>query len=48
MRLPDDLSHALTRFLKEEDGASFIEYALVGALVVVVCTLVMLALVKTA
>jgi Flp pilus assembly pilin Flp len=46
MRLTDEASHALTCFLKEEDGASFIEYALVGALVVVVCTLVLLALVK--
>ncbi|WP_211462707.1 Flp family type IVb pilin [Collimonas silvisoli] len=48
MRLTDDPSHALMCFFKDEDGASLIEFALIGALVVVVCTLVLLALVKTA
>jgi|GEM_PF-1074103 len=47
MRLTDDLSRALTCLLEEEDGGSPMEYALIGALVVVVCTLVLLALVKS-
>jgi Flp pilus assembly pilin Flp len=47
MRLTNDQSHALKCFLMEEDGASLIEYALIGALVIVVCTLALLALVKS-
>ncbi|SFC76726.1 Flp family type IVb pilin [Collimonas sp. OK412] len=47
MRLTDDPSHALMSFFKEEDGASLIECALIGALVIVVCTLALLALVKS-
>lgn len=47
MRLTGDQSHALMYFLNEEDGASLIEYALIGALVIVVCTLVLLALLKS-
>ena len=46
MRSTDYLSHAVTSFLKDEAGASFVEYALLGALVIVVCTLVLLALNK--
>ena len=37
------LSHAFTDLLKEEAGASLIEYALVGSLILVVCMLLLLA-----
>ncbi|PFH08019.1 hypothetical protein BCF11_0370 [Collimonas sp. PA-H2] len=46
MRLIDELSHALKRFFKKEDGASLMECALIGALVIVVCALALLALAK--
>ncbi|WP_211451603.1 Flp family type IVb pilin [Collimonas antrihumi] len=46
MRFSKDLSHAARYFLKEDSGASLIEFALVGALIVVVCLLMLLALVK--
>ena len=31
------LSHAVARFLREDDGATLIEYALLVALIAVVC-----------
>ncbi len=46
MRSTAYLSHAVTSFLKDEAGGSFVEYALLGSLVIVVCTLVLLALTK--
>lgn len=46
MRFAKDMSHAARYFLKEDAGASLIEFALVGALIVVVCLLMLLALVK--
>jgi hypothetical protein len=46
MRFSKDLSHAARCFLMEDTGASLIEFALVGALIVVVCLLMLLALVK--
>jgi hypothetical protein len=46
MRLADQLSQALTNVLIEDAGASLAEYALLGALVLVVCLLLVLALVK--
>lgn len=46
MPLADYLLHAVTRFAEDEAGASPMEYALLGSLVVAVCTLVLLALNK--
>ncbi len=46
MRLTEYLSHALRRFMRKETGVSFMEYALVGLLVAVLCTLALLALGK--
>ncbi|WP_172657006.1 hypothetical protein [Collimonas arenae] len=48
MRLAEKLSHAAKYLLRKEAGASLIEVALIGALIVVVCSLVLLALVKNA
>jgi Flp pilus assembly pilin Flp len=46
MNLDEYLSLALTRFLREEEGASFTEYALVVSLITAVCVLALLALGK--
>lgn len=46
MRFSNDMSHAARYFLMEDTGASLMEFALVGALIVVVCLLMLLALVK--
>jgi Flp pilus assembly pilin Flp len=43
MRFARHLSHTFTDLLKEEAGASLMEYALVGSLILVVCTLLLLA-----
>ncbi|SDY54883.1 hypothetical protein SAMN04515617_11647 [Collimonas sp. OK242] len=48
MRFSKDLSHIARYFLKEDTGVSLLEFALVGALIVVVCLLMVLALVKDA
>jgi len=46
MRFSKDLSHVARYFLMEDAGVSLLEFALVGALIVVVCLLMLLALVK--
>ncbi|MFC3108596.1 Flp family type IVb pilin [Undibacterium arcticum] len=46
MRLDEYLPPALTRFLREEEGTSFTEYALVVSLIAVVCVIALLALGK--
>ena len=43
MRLPDDLSHTLFKFLKEESGDSLIEYVLIASLTAVVSWLFVMA-----
>jgi len=43
MRFGGHLSHAFADLLREEAGASLIEYALVGSLILVVCMLLLLA-----
>ncbi|MGJ7496554.1 Flp family type IVb pilin [Variovorax sp. RT4R15] len=43
MRFANRLSHTFADLLKEEAGASLIEYALVGSLIMVVCMLLLLA-----
>jgi hypothetical protein len=43
MRLDEYLPPALDYFLREEAGASFIEYALVASLITVVCAIAALA-----
>ena len=46
VRLDEHLSPALTRFLREDAGISFAEYALVASLIAVVCVIALLALGK--
>lgn len=46
VRLDEHLPPALTRFLREDAGVSFAEYALVASLIVVVCVIALLALGK--
>lgn len=46
MQIADCLPHALMGFLKDESGASYMEYALLGSLIIMVCTLVLIALNK--
>lgn len=43
MRFADRLSYVLTDLLKDESGASLMEYALIGSLILVVCMLLLLA-----
>jgi Flp pilus assembly pilin Flp len=43
MRFARHLSHTFADLLKEEGGASLMEYALVGSLILVVCMLLLLA-----
>jgi Flp pilus assembly pilin Flp len=43
MRIAGYVSHAFADLLKEEAGASLMEYAIVGTLVLVVCMLLLLA-----
>lgn len=43
MRFASHLSQTFADLLKEEAGASLVEYALVGSLIVVVCMLLLLA-----
>ena len=43
MRLDEYLPPALVRFLGEESGISFTEYALVASLIAVVCVIALLA-----
>lgn len=43
MRFARNLSHTFADLLKEEAGASLMEYALVGSLILVVCMLLLLA-----
>ena len=43
MRFASHLSHTFADLLKEEAGASLMEYALVGSLILVVCMLLLLA-----
>lgn len=46
MRLDEYLPPALMRFLREESGISFTEYALMASLIAVVCVIALLALGK--
>ncbi|MBT2322948.1 hypothetical protein J7E62_11390 [Variovorax paradoxus] len=46
MRFSGYLSHTFADLLREEAGASLMEYAIVGFLVLVVCMLLLLALEK--
>lgn len=46
MRFVNYVSHISNDFLKEESGSSFMEHILLGALIVVVCTLFFMALNK--
>ena len=46
MRLTMDMPHAFIYLLEDEDGTSLMEYALIGALITVVCMLALLALTK--
>lgn len=46
MRFVNNVSHISIDFLREESGASFIEHVLLGSLIVVVCTLFIMALNK--
>lgn len=46
MGLPDDVLHTIINFLKEESGASLMEYVLIGSLIVVVSGLFLLAFSK--
>lgn len=46
MRFINYASHISIDFLKEESGTSFVEHVLLGALVAVVCTLLIMALHK--
>lgn len=46
MRFIHHVSHISMDFLKEESGSSFMAHVLLGALIAVVCTLLILALKK--
>lgn len=46
VHLDEYLLPALTRFLREDAGTSFTEYALVASLIAVVCVIALLALGK--
>ena len=48
MRLPDDVLHTMVNFLKDESGAPFIEYVLIGSLIAAVSGLFLIAFGKYA